>query len=113
MNTRRSRKILGLALLLCGAAGAAPRHDPFARPKLAAETPTLATPAPAAEWRPQLSAIVVAGTRSMVQVDSTVVELGEEIDGFRLVSVTEKMAVFVKGRRRIALTIGSERADAP
>lgn len=111
--------VTALALLLSGApyralaADAAPRHDPFARPKLAAETPAIPAAAPTAEWRPQLSAIVAAGARSMVQVDSTVVELGEEIDGFRLVSVTEKKAVFAKGRRRVELTIGSERADTP
>ena len=121
MDTRLlcTRLVTALALLLAGAttcalaADAMPRHDPFARPKLAAEAPALPPPTPAAEWRPHLSAIVAAGARSMVQLDSTVVELGEEIDGFRLVSVTEKKAIFAKGRRRVELTIGNERADTP
>ena len=90
--------------------------DPFARPNLTpsatAETSTVPT-APPVAWRPALRAIVLAGNLSMVKVGSSVVELGEEIDGYRLIRVTEEKAVFAKGRRRVELTIGGDRGTTP
>lgn len=95
------------------AAGSPPRHDLFAPPSFTPAAAADASSAPVAVWRPDLRAIVVAGKHSMVKVGKVVVELGEEIDGYRLVSVTESKAVFAKGRRRVELTMGGERADAP
>jgi hypothetical protein len=98
------------------AADAPARHDPFARPNLSPDAAVVAPSAhsaPAAEWRPQLRAIVLAGERSMVKVGAVVVQLGDEVDGDRLVKVAEGKAVFAKGRRRVELTMGGDGAGAP
>ena len=100
------------------AAEATAGADPFARPNLApaAVAEAVAVPAPAAPtatWRPALRAIVLAGDLSMVKIGGSVVELGEQIDGYRLILVTEEKAVFAKGRQRGVLTIGGDRGVAP
>lgn len=108
-------RVVCLAAALVPAASAAPpaRPDPFLRPNLAPESAVEAAPAPAAAWRPPLRAIVLAGERSMVKIGAVVVELGEELDGYRLVRVAEDKAVFARGRERVELTMARERAAAP
>lgn len=88
------------------------RHDPFARPALAAPLANGGQPAPigAKEWRPQLRAVIVAGKSSMVNVEGTIVSLGELIDGFRLTGVEDRKAVFMKDGVRVELTMGSDSA---
>lgn len=111
MTTVRVGWVLGaLTLGVCPLAFAdGPlRHDPFARPALSAPAPraTGAQATPVNEelpWTPVLSAVMVAGKNSMVNVDGTVVTLGEAIDGYRLVQVTDQEAVFKKGKKRIVL----------
>lgn len=88
------------------------RHDPFARPLLSTTTPgaTGGQTAPvdeAAQWTPVLSAVMVAGKNSMVSVDGTIVTLGQEIDGYRLVQVTDQDVVFKRGKKRIVLKVRS------
>jgi hypothetical protein len=87
------------------------RHDLFSRPRPAAAAAapvnaTAASDAPAPAWRPRLRALVVAGVRSMVLVDATVVELGGSVDGYRLQAVDDNGALFVKGRQRVTLVMG-------
>lgn len=110
-----------------GAQGAVPvtlRHDLFSRPRPEA-APATGTPLPAAggaalaadapvqaptpPWRPPLRALVVAGARSMVLIGATVVELGGSLDGYRLQSVDEDGALFIKGRQRVTLLMGRNR----
>lgn len=85
------------------------RHDPFARPALAAlaggnaRSPVAeATPPP---WSPCLTAVMIAGRDSLVTVDGVIVRLGEEIDGHKLTEVRDREAVFQKGSKRIVLEI--------
>jgi hypothetical protein len=102
------------------------RHDVFSRPSLQARplgsatpsatptatataTATAASEAPAPAWRPQLRALVVAGARSMVLIDASVVELGGSLDGYRLQAVDENGALFVKGRQRVTLLMGQNK----
>ena len=100
----------GLADAASLAAGGEPRleHDPFAWP------PALRAPAPAktgasaaepsAEvWQPRLRAVVVAGSRSMVNVGGSIVSLGEQFEGYRLVGVEENKATFSKNGLRVEL----------
>lgn len=70
--------------------------DPFQRPVLLAPPSATDTSQPqvAPEWAPQLRAVMVAGSASMVNVDGSLVGLGEEVEGHRLVEVTERRAVF-------------------
>lgn len=112
-----------MALSMPALAGRAElQNDLFARPVLSPpESPRAATPAePVAaatasadtRWNPALRAIVLAGTRSMVLVDRSVVELGGKIDGYELIRVDDDKAVFTRGHQRVELTLGRRTVDA-
>jgi hypothetical protein len=100
---------LGAAASVCVAAGDGAsklRNDPFDqhrthRPDL---RPEQAAAAPQA-WRPELRAVLVAGDRSMADVGGIIVKLGGEVDGFRLLEVRDRKAVFVKNGTRLTLSI--------
>lgn len=85
-------------------------HDPFTRPPLSAtvartlngQPETVSEDVP---WTPSLSAVVVAGKNSMVNVNGAIVTLGENIEGHRLIEVNDQEAVFKKGKKRIVLKI--------
>lgn len=104
------RRLVMITLALLAAAAPAAdevrrlRHDPFDRsdwpPKTAAST---TTPAAEAAWRPQLRAIVAAGGASMVNVGGRLLRIGDETDGYRLVEVRERSAVFVRQGARVEL----------
>jgi hypothetical protein len=95
------------------------KHDPFARPALSKPAQPAVQPRDAGNvgrggppervWKPELTAVVVAGPRSMVSIDGTVLHIGEEIDGHRLVEVHEHGAVFIKNRKRVTLTLAGMR----
>ena len=116
--TRRTAIAVVLAAC-CGGAAATPpralRHDPFALPA------AVRAPAPAAEgaaaappprpWKPQLRAVIVAARGSMALVDGSVVAIGEQLDGYRLVEVAERRATFVKDGVRVVLNMDSARAE--
>lgn len=113
----QSRLWLVLLLQAAGYAGAAQVapvivHDPFSRPVLAVTPPKVAPPIAASElppqWDPTLIAVMSAGTRSIVNVDGTIVGIGQEIDGYRLLSVGYREAIFAKGKQRLVLKM-----DAP
>ena len=60
--------------------------------------PVINVPPP---WSPELRGTLVSPWGPMVNVDGVILEIGEEIDGFRLVEVREYEAVFVRdGARR-------------
>ncbi len=84
------------------------RHNPFARTTLpegsARARPQTSVAAPR-DWSPNLRATVLAGPRSMVNVDGEMVLVGEEIDGFRLVEVRERVAVFERDGDQRVLTL--------
>ena len=113
----RSRMLLHIAAGLACAPGSglaqaeAMKHDPFARPAFlrAAPPPNNAgvgkAMLPEAAWKPELAAVMVAGPKSAVNIDGTIIRLGEEINGHRLVEVHEQSAVFVKHRKRVTLSL--------
>ena len=89
------------------------KHDPFVRPMLAAR-PASASPAnavnallPELAWKPELAAVMLAGPKSAVSIDGTMVRIGEEINGHRLVEVHEQTAVFVKHGKKVTLSLRS------
>ncbi len=92
------------------------RHDPFSRPAAAkpqrvAEGEKSGTaPAREEEWNPELRAVMLAGRASMANVSGTVVRIGEEVNGYRLVEVRDGEAVFTKGGERV--TVSMRRPDA-
>ena len=82
-------------------------NDPFVRPQLVehpAQEPAQST-SPSLELR----AILSAGDASRVDIGGRIVRVGEEVDGFTLVSVSEDGALFEQGGRsiRIALPVHS------
>lgn len=86
------------------------RHDPFTRP-VATASGGLAGAAPAdTAWQPALRAVVVAGPRSSALVDGQVLELGDELDGYRLIQVLPDKAIFKKRGRRFELSVGASKA---
>lgn len=76
-----------------------PFRDPFVRPQT--ESLVRATPAPI-EPGPTftLRALLVAGDASLANVDGTILALGDELDGYRLISVTQEETLFEKGSKR-------------
>lgn len=81
--------------------------DPFDRrplQKLVARAAQGASPesARAADLR----AIIVTRTRSLVNLGGTVIEVGESHEGYRLVSVQETQATFVKDGTQFVLALG-------
>lgn len=105
---------LGCSLALPAlAAEVALRHDPF-RPVAVRTPPPAAAPsalppaAPAvAVWRAQLRAVLVDGERSLANVDGVVVRVGGEVDGFRLMQVSEGRALFLRNGQHFELTMDS------
>ncbi len=124
---RTGAGLMGVACLSWALADEAQplRNDPFARPQLAAlasknpathssatTRPDAANPEarPEVPWSPRLKAVLVAGDGSLVNLDGTIVRLGEEVDGYRLVQVQDSEAIFKKAKQRIVLKMGSSAA---
>ncbi len=87
-------------------------HDPFVRPPLTAPGAPLQNQAggkrlagPEAPWNPKLTAVMVAGKDSLVDIDGRIINIGEEIDGYYLIKVMEGEAVFRKKNRRVVLKV--------
>jgi len=92
------------------------QHDPFARPALTSLQrgskggPAGSGKAAAAEpgRRLNLQALMMAGPRSMANVDGMMVRIGDQVYGYRLVAVHERQAVFEKNNKRFTLFIRSD-----
>lgn len=109
MTANLSRIGVMLTGLCCFSVTAAEtlQHDPFARPLITNST-TVATVVEEVIWNPALTAVMVAGKNSLVNVDGVIIKLGEEIDGYRLIEVKDYQAIFKKGRKRVVLTIAMQ-----
>ena len=84
------------------------RHNPFAPPALtqnlrpASSSPIVqATPS----WTPELRATVVAGPQSLVNVGGVILSVGEALDGYQLIEIRERAAVFERDGKRRVLTM--------
>lgn len=90
---------------------AGPQHDVFQRPKPAvlkqAETESVKAKAPVApvEWKPELKAIIKGDGNAWVNVEGRILQVGQDMDGFRLVDVQERHAVFMKDEVRYTLEL--------
>ena len=83
-------------------------RNPFERPALAAAPPSeVARPAPAPPpWTPVLKATMVSeGGRSLANVDGQMVGKGEDYQGYTLIDVREREAVFERGGNRWVLSL--------
>jgi hypothetical protein len=89
------------------------QHDPFAKPALLG--PPAASPggatrraqkAPVARPKLNLHALLVAGPDSIANVDGVMVRVGDAVNGYRLVEVEDRSAVFEKDGARFTFGIG-------
>jgi hypothetical protein len=96
--------------LMLNTAGAEPTlpqlaNNPFKRPASAALERQAQEAAAAPAWKPTLRALVAAGNSSLANVDGTIVALGEKIEGYRLVQVSEHEVVFQRGPERLVVAM--------
>ena len=113
-----ARLLCALAALiapeLAFAQGERLQNDPFARPNLVrlqsaargAPQSAVARP-PAAEPKRALNlqAVMLAGPNSIANVDGTMLRIGEQIYGYRLVAVHERAAVFEKDKTQFTVAM--------
>jgi hypothetical protein len=82
------------------------RINPFESPPL--DTPAPATRGVVASLELRLRGVLSAGGQSIVNVDGTVLSIGETIRGHRLMSVQDSTAVFEKDGRQVVLVLHVE-----
>ncbi len=87
-----------------GHAAEMPARDPFVKPAM--DNITTAAPAPQ-ETKPELElrALLVAGAASIANVGGTMLAIGDEIDGYRLMSVSQGEAMFQKGAKQYRIPL--------
>lgn len=110
--------------LLAGAAlpsmslASGPQHDVFERPKprvlkqQEAESVKTQKPLAPVEWKPELKAIIQGGGNAWVNVEGRILQVGQDMDGFRLVAVEERRAFFLKDEVRYTLDLRDVKAAA-
>ena len=82
--------------------------DPFEKPDLLLrqnQELVLETLPEEDSWKPRLRATMRSGNGAMVNIDGDVIAIGEEINGFRLLEVQERSAVFSKNGERIPVSL--------
>ncbi len=81
-----------------------PLRDPFVRPLI--ELPASSTPTPVVAAPDfTLRALLVAGDKSLANIDGTILALGDEFDGYRLISITQEETLFEKGSNRYRISL--------
>lgn len=107
-----------LALLLLAASATAfgdadtrtLRHNPFTRPALGDESSGRVAAA-ASSHHPVLRATLVAGKRSLANVEGRLLGIGDQHEGYHLIRVGEGDATFTLGDQEITVTIGDGKDD--
>lgn len=93
------------------------QHDPFSRPALGGlpnaqrglpAAPAMRGEVPAPAPKLKLHAVLVAGPDSIANVDGVMVRVGDSVQGYRLVAVQDRSAVFEKNSARFTVHIGTQ-----
>jgi hypothetical protein len=117
MSLLRGALWLGVAVAIAAprwalAEGRTLRHDPFARPSFgglpqrAAPAGRPATPAPVDPKRLlNVHAVMVAGAASIANIDGVMVRVGDYVQGYQLVEVDERGAVFEKNKAQFKVPL--------
>ncbi len=90
------------------------QHNPFRKPQLVREPSVEPTPEQSTRQQPSrliLSATLASSSHPLVNVDGEIVEVGEEFGGFRLESVGEGAAVFVRDGDRYTFDVGAKGSE--
>lgn len=112
MARRVTRLALLLAALACGQAqadaGAFPLHvNPFLSPSQA--TADSGRGGRESGGALEVRGVVVAGEHSLANIGGRIIGLGQEIGGYRLVSITEDSVVLARGGRLRTLALRTGR----
>lgn len=89
------------------------RFDPFRKPEISQQrrSPLKGEPSVRTDlWVPELRATMIAKKNSMVNVDGLILAIGEKIQGYELVAVEERSAIFKKAGHRIKLIMNEGEA---
>lgn len=65
-----------------------------------------AAAAPGPDRAAELRAVMAGGARPLVNLGGTILGIGDSVDGFRLVEVRERSAVFSRDGNRLELPLG-------
>lgn len=84
--------------------------DPFERPDLLLQPKPeleaeLEIQPDAGTWQPELRATMRSSKGSMVNIGGEIIAIGEQIDGFRLLEVQERTAIFDKGGQHYPVSL--------
>ena len=86
-----------------------PRFDPFKKPQRVVKAPIKKqSSVNLFHSRLKLFATLRAGKNSMVNVQGKLVQLGEEIEGYKLVEVNDRSAVFANSEQRLLLSLDTK-----
>ncbi len=86
-----------------------PRFDPFTKPEQLQKTRTVTENTDSLfANKLKLTATLRAGDNSMISIQGKIVLLGEEVEGYKLVEVTDRAAVFVNDGQRILLSLDNQ-----
>ena len=83
------------------------KFDPFRKPNFATQQgrdPGSLTP-PISAWNPKMRATMVAGKNSMANVDGTIVKVGEKFQGYKLLEVRRRSAIFTRDGKHFELIL--------
>jgi hypothetical protein len=87
------------------------RFNPFERPDLGEITPVKNTLLEPAVTAPELTATVVSSEEPMVILEGEFLRIGEEREGYRLVSVSEGSALFDHQGQQVEIKVSEPAAD--
>ena len=90
-------------------------HNPFNKPEFLATPPKVERKKQplTADVLPRLRAVLISDTLPLVIVDDEVLGLGDDINGYRLLSVDEGRAVFEKLGNKYTLLLNDEDPEKP
>jgi hypothetical protein len=84
------------------------QHDPFQKPAIPEKKstePAAGNSVPVEGKTPKLIATLLAGNHSMANVNGKIIKLGETVNGYTLVRVEARRALFEKNKKRAYLSI--------
>jgi hypothetical protein len=92
------------------------RYDPFREPEPPVIEENAASRAESAglddDWRPRLKATMRSKGNDLANVDGYLIEVGATYQGYRLVAVSERTAIFAQDDDRIVLSMDETPDDA-
>ncbi len=112
MRLQFRRRVSTLFLLAWSVQGIAEvpvvKIDPFEEPvTIDKEEPSLTgnQMSQHSAWNPDLRGTMRSPSRSMANINGKIIVIGEEVEGFRLVDVRERSAIFVKYGRKYVISM--------